>query len=90
MGRFCFFTYTGLTGRYRRARGFLYNLASLLKLIRSEKNNVLIWENFLYDEVQKQFFSKQKCGKCSKQMNEKVKKNPKIPPVDVIGGRFKV
>jgi len=22
-------------------------------------------------------------------MNEKVKKNPKIPPVDVIGGRFK-
>jgi len=23
-------------------------------------------------------------------MNEKVKKNPKIPPVDVIGGRFKV
>jgi len=27
---------------------------------------------------------------CSKQMNEKVKKNPKILPVDVIGGRFKV
>jgi len=23
-------------------------------------------------------------------MNEKVKKNPKIPPVDVIGGQFKV
>jgi len=23
-------------------------------------------------------------------MNEKVKKNQKIPPVDVIGGRFKV
>jgi len=23
-------------------------------------------------------------------VNEKVKKNPKIPPVDVIGGRFKV
>jgi len=23
-------------------------------------------------------------------MNEKVKKNPKIPPVDIIGGRFKV
>jgi len=23
-------------------------------------------------------------------MNEKVKKNRKIPPVDVIGGRFKV
>jgi len=42
----------------------LYNLASLLKLIRSEKNNVLILENFLYDEQQKQF-PKQKCGKCS-------------------------
>jgi len=23
-------------------------------------------------------------------MNENVKKNPKIPPIDVIGGRFKV
>jgi len=44
---------------------------------------------FLYDEERKQF-SKQKCGKCSLQMNEKVKKNQKIPPEDVIGGRFKV
>jgi len=46
-------------------------------------------ENFLYDEEQKEF-SKQKCGKCSKQMNEKVNKNPKISPEDVIGGWFKV
>jgi len=61
MGRFCLF---GLTDRFGRARGFLYNLASLLKLIRSEKNNGLILENFLYDEEQKQF-SEQKCGKCS-------------------------
>jgi len=37
MGRFCLFVYSGLTDRFRRARGFLYNLASLLKLIRSEK-----------------------------------------------------
>jgi len=51
-------------GRIRHARGFLYNLESLLKLIRSEKNNVLIWENLLYDHEQKQF-SKQKFGKCS-------------------------
>jgi len=87
MGRFCVFAYTGLTDRFRRARGILHNSASLLKRIRSEKNNVLILENFLYDEEQKQF-SKQKCGKCSWQMNEKVKKNPKIPPIDVIGGRF--
>jgi len=50
MGRFCSFAYTGLTDRFGPARGFLYNLASLLKLIRSEKNNVLILENFLYDE----------------------------------------
>jgi len=56
MGRFCFFACTGLTDRFRRARGILYNLASLLKLIRSEKNNVLILENSLYDEEQKQFF----------------------------------
>jgi len=46
MGRFCFFAYTELTDRFRRARGFLYNSASFLKLIRSEKNNVLILENF--------------------------------------------
>jgi len=65
MGRFCLFAYTtGLIDRFRRARGFLYNLVSLLKLIRTEKYNVLILENFLYDEEQKQF-SKQKCGKCS-------------------------
>jgi len=32
--------------------------------MRSEKNNVLILQNFLYDEERKQF-SKQKCGKCS-------------------------
>jgi len=53
MGRFCFFAYTGLTDRFRRARGSLYNLVSLLKLIRSEKTtkkNVLILEKFLYDE----------------------------------------
>jgi len=50
---------------------------------------VLILEKFLYDEEQKQF-SKQKSVKCFWQMNEKVKKNPKIPPIDVIGDRFKV
>jgi len=64
MGRFCLFAYTGLAERFRRARGFLYHLASLLKLIRSEKNNVLIVENFLYGEEQKPC-SKQKCGNWS-------------------------
>jgi len=48
MGRFYLFAYAGLTDRFRHARGFIYKLASLLKLIRSEKNNVLILENFLY------------------------------------------
>jgi len=51
--------------------------------------SVLILENFLYGEKQKQF-SKQKCVKCSQQMNKKVKTNPKIPPVGVIDDRFKV
>ena len=55
MGRFCLFAYTGLTDRFRHARGLFYKLASLLKLIRSEKNNVFILQNFLYDEEQKQF-----------------------------------
>jgi len=50
MGRFFLFACTGLTDRFRRARGFFYNFASLLKLIRSEKSNVLILEKFLYDE----------------------------------------
>jgi len=63
MGRFCLFAYTGPADRSRRARGFLYHLVSLLKLIRSEKNDVLIVENFLYGEEQKPC-SKQKCGNC--------------------------
>jgi len=88
MGRFCLFAYTGLTDRFRHARVFLQvSKSSQAHPIR--KNNVLILENFLYDEEQKQF-SKQKCGKCSQRINEKVKKNPKILPVDVIGGWFKV
>jgi len=64
MGRFCLFSYAALTDTFRRACGILYNLPSILKLIRLEKNNVLILEKFLCDEEQKQF-SKQKCGKCS-------------------------
>jgi len=40
MDRFCLLIYTGLTDRIRRARGFFYNLVSLLKLIRSEKKGV--------------------------------------------------
>ena len=55
MGRFCLFVYNVLTDRLRHARGCFYQLASLLKLIRSEKHNVLILENFLCDEEQKQF-----------------------------------
>jgi len=50
---------------------------------------VLILEKFLYDEEQMQFY-KQKCGNCSQLMNEKVKKNPKIPPVHVTGGHFEL
>jgi len=64
MGRLCLFAHTGLTDRFRRTRRFFYNLASLLKIIRSEKNNVLILENFKYLEEQTKF-SKQKCGKRS-------------------------
>jgi len=64
IGRICLFAYKGLTDRFGRECGFLYNFVSLLKLIGSEKNNVLILEIFLYDEEQKQF-SKQKYGKCS-------------------------
>jgi len=54
MGRFCLFAHAELTERFRRARGFLYNLASLLKLIRSEKKRVDFWK-ILQIEEQKRF-----------------------------------
>jgi len=88
MGSFCLFAYTGLTDRFRRARGFLHNLSSLLRHIRSEKNNVLILKNFLYDEEQRNFPNKN-VGSALKN-ERKCKENPKNPPVDVIGGWFKV
>jgi len=48
MARFCLFAYTGLTDRFGRVRGFLHNLASLLKLIRSEKKQRVDFEkNFI-------------------------------------------
>jgi len=47
MNRFCLFAYTGLTDRFGRARGFSYKLASLLKLIRSEKKTTCwFWKTF--------------------------------------------
>jgi len=71
------------------ARACFLQLSKSSKAHPIRKKQRVDFEKFLYDEEQRQF-SKQKCGKCSQQMNEKVKKNPKIPPVDVIGGRFKV
>jgi len=35
-------------------------------------------------------FPNKNVGSALKEMDEKVKKNPKIPPVDVIDGRFEV
>jgi len=58
MGRFCLFAYTGLTDRFRHARGFLFNLASLLKLIRPEKNNVLILEKIYMIKNRSSFLSR--------------------------------
>jgi len=63
MERFCLFVYTGLTDRFRRARGFLYNLDSLL-YAHPIRKNVSILEIFLYDKEQNQFYE-QKCEKCS-------------------------
>jgi len=74
MGRFCLFACTGLTGRFRRGHSFFYSLASLLKLIRSEKGNVLISEKFLYDEEQKQF-SKQNVGSANERKSKEKSKN---------------
>jgi len=84
MGRFCF-AYTGLTGLDVRTNFVQLSKSSQAHPIRKKQRADL--GIFLYDEEQKQF-CKQKCGKCSQQMNEKVKKNPKIPSVDIIGGCF--
>jgi len=70
------------------ARGFLYNLASLLKLIGSQRNNLLVSEIFQYDN-EKKHLPKRKCGVFLSN-ERKSKKNPKIPPEDHIGGRFYV
>jgi len=75
MGRSCLFAYTGLTDRFRRVRGFLYNLASLLKLIRSEKNSVLIQENLFYDEEPKQFSKQKTKSALSERKNKEKSKN---------------
>ena len=64
MDRFCIFAYTGLTDSFGRASGFLCNLASLLKLIQSDKKQRVDFGKYLYDEKQNQI-SKQKCRKCS-------------------------
>jgi len=44
MGNFCLFAYTGRIDRFKR--GFLYNLASLLKIIWSEKTTCWFWKTF--------------------------------------------
>jgi len=42
MGNFCLFAYTWRIDRFKR--GFLYNLASLLKIIWSEKTTCWFWK----------------------------------------------
>jgi len=61
MGRFCLFAYAGLTDRFRRARDFFYNLASLRKLIRSQKTTCWFWKNF-YMVKNKSNFPKKNVG----------------------------
>jgi len=52
MGGFCLFAYTGLTDRFRRARGFLDNLASIIKLIRSGKTTCWFWKNVVWQRTE--------------------------------------
>jgi len=73
MGRFCLLTYTGLTDRFRRASGFLYNLANLFNFIRLEKKQHVDFGNFSYDEEQKHF-SQEKCEKFSTNQRKSVEK----------------
>jgi len=58
MGRFCLFAHTGLTDRFRRRCGFLYNLASVLKLIRSEKTTYWFWKIFYMMKNKSNFSNK--------------------------------
>jgi len=43
-----FYSLTGLTDRFRYARVFFYNLSSLLKLILSKKQRVILEKNFIW------------------------------------------
>jgi len=88
MGRFYLFAYTGLTDRFRRARGFLYNLASFLKLIRSEKKRVDFGKFFIWWRTKAIFQTKM--WEMLLTNEQKSIEKTKNPPVDVIGGRFKV
>jgi len=48
MGRFCLFAYTVLSDRFTCARGLLYNLESLLKLMWLEKITCWFWKNLIW------------------------------------------
>ena len=57
-GRICLFASTGLTVRFRRAREFLYNLASLLEHIRAAKTTCWFWKIFYMMKNKRNFPNK--------------------------------
>jgi len=92
MGRFCLFAYTGLTNRFRHARGLLQLSKSSQAHTIRKKQRVGFGKLFIGWRTKAIFFSKwnQNVGSALRKWNDKVKKKSKISPVDVIGGWFKI
>jgi len=47
MDSFCLFAYTGLTDRFRRARGFLYNW-TVFSSSSGQKKTCWFWKKFIW------------------------------------------
>jgi len=77
MGIFCLFTYSGLADRFGRAPGFLYNLASLFMLIRSEKTTCWFWKIF-YMMKNKSNFQNKNVGSALNKWTKKWRKFTKF------------
>jgi len=93
MGRFCLFAYTGLTNRFRHARGLLQLSKSSQAHTIRKKQRVGFGKLFIGWRTKAIFFSKwnQNVGSALRKWNDKVKKNPRFRPLTslVVGLRLK-
>jgi len=84
MGRFCLFAYTGLTDRFRHTRVFLQVSKSSQAHPIRKKQRVDFGKLFIWWRTNAIFQTKM--WEVLLANERKSKENPKISPVDVIGG----